>query len=122
MEMLLQHVTDCAVMSMLDVFSEYNQVLVADEYKHKTTFTTPWGTYAYSQIPFGMMNIGATFEICMDHAFKDMIGKIMKDYQDDLTIYSKLREHHLSHLHEVFEQCTLYGISLNPNKCLFLVS
>jgi hypothetical protein len=44
------------------------------------------------------MNVGETFQREMDHAFKEMIGKIMADYQDDLTVYSKLREQHFLHL------------------------
>jgi hypothetical protein len=49
MEMLLQQVTGSALMSMLDGFSGYNQVLVVEEDRPKTTFITPWGTYAYVQ-------------------------------------------------------------------------
>jgi hypothetical protein len=46
----------------------------------------------------------------------------MADYQDDLTVYSKIRENHIDHLREVFERCRIFGISLNPKKCLFVVS
>jgi len=55
----------------------------------------------------------------MDHAFKDLIERFMVNYQDDLTIHSKIREKHILHLRGVFERCILYGISLNPKKCLF---
>jgi hypothetical protein len=82
-------------MSMLDGFSGYNQVLVAEEDRPKTTFVTPWGTYAYVRMPFRLKNAGATFQRAMDHAFKDFIGKFMVDYQDDLTVYSKSREIHI---------------------------
>jgi len=61
-------------------------------------FTMPWGTYSYVRMPFGLMNVGTTFHRATDHAFNDMIGKKMTYYQDDLTIYSKLRELHLKHL------------------------
>jgi hypothetical protein len=103
MEMLLQQVTGSALMSMLDGFFGYNQVLVAEEDRSKTTFITPWGTYAYVCMPFGLKNAGATFQREMDHAFKDLIGKFMADYQDDLTVHSKLRERHFKHLRQVFE-------------------
>jgi hypothetical protein len=122
MEMLLQQVIGSALMSMLDGFSGYNQVLVAEEDMLKTSFITPWETYAYVCIPFGLKNVGATFQREMDHAFKDLIGKFMVDYQDDLTIHSRVREKHIEHLRQVFERCRLYGISLNPKKCLFAVS
>jgi hypothetical protein len=103
MEMLLQQVIGFALMSMLDGFSGYNQVLVAEEDRPKTTFVTPWGTYSYVCMPFGLKNVGATFQREMDHAFNDLIGKFMADYQDDLTVHSKLRERHFKHLRQVFE-------------------
>jgi len=77
-------------MSMLDIFSSYNQVLMAKEGKYKATFTTPWGAYACNRIPFGLKNVGATFQREMDHHFKDLIGKLMVNYQYDLSIHSKL--------------------------------
>lgn len=95
-------------MSMLDGFFGYNQILVIGEDKHKTAFTTPWRTYTYNCIPFGLKNVGATFQRKMDQAFQDLIGKTIVDYQDDLTVYLKLRELHSKHLWEVFERCKLY--------------
>jgi hypothetical protein len=100
-------------------FQGYNQVLVAEEDRPKTTFVTPWGTYAYVRMSFGLKNAGATFQRAMDHTFKDFIGKFMVDYQDDLTVYSKSRAIHIEHLKNIFERCKMYGVSLNPkNVCL----
>jgi hypothetical protein len=58
----------------------------------------------------------------MDHAFNGLIGNFMEDYQDDLTVHSQKREDHIHHLRKVFERCRLYGVSLNPKKCLFIVT
>ena len=44
------------MMSMLDDFSGYNQVMVKKEDRHKTTFITPWGTFEYLRMPFGLLN------------------------------------------------------------------
>jgi hypothetical protein len=60
-------------MSMLDGFSGYNQVLVVEEDQPKTIFITPWGTYVYVLMPFGLKNAGETIQREMDHAFKDLI-------------------------------------------------
>ena len=46
---------------MIDGFSGYNQVSVLPEDRKKTTFANPWGTFMYAQMPFGLMNAGATF-------------------------------------------------------------
>jgi hypothetical protein len=54
----------------------------------------------------------------MDFAFHELMGKIIKIYQDDLTVFSKERSDHISHLRQVFESCRKYGISLNPAKSI----
>jgi hypothetical protein len=73
-------------------------------------------------MPFGLKDAGETFQRAMDHAFKDPIEKFITDYQDDLMVHSKLRERHLKHLRQVFEICIMFGIFLNPKKCLFSIS
>jgi hypothetical protein len=69
METLLQRVTGSGMISMLDGFSGYNQIRLKEEDRHKTTFTTPWGTFEYLRMPFGLSNAGATFQRAMDYAF-----------------------------------------------------
>jgi ribonuclease HI len=75
METLLQRVTGSGMISMLDGFSGYNQIRLKAEDRHKTTFTTPWGTFEYLRMPFGLSNAGATFQRAMDYAFRGLIGK-----------------------------------------------
>ena len=87
---------------MLDGFFGYNQVVIQEEDSHKTTFTTPWGTFEYLRIPFGLLNAKATFQRAMDYAFKELIGKIIEIYQDDLTVFSKERSSHVGHLRQIF--------------------
>jgi hypothetical protein len=69
MDYILQRVVDTKRISMLDGYSRYNQIPVMEEDKKKTTFTTPWGTFMYEKMPFGLMNAGATFQRDMDIAF-----------------------------------------------------
>ena len=70
---------------MLYDFSFYNQVLVHPDDQDKTNFTTPWGIFMYVKIPFGLMNVGATFQRAMDIAFVDGIGHFIVIYLDDIT-------------------------------------
>ncbi|KAH9319370.1 hypothetical protein KI387_021139, partial [Taxus chinensis] len=84
MDHILQAVTGSEMLSLLDGFSGYNQIKVAEEDCSKTTFTTPWGTFAYNRMPFGLINVGATFQRGMDLAFKDLKHYIVI-YLDDLT-------------------------------------
>ena len=61
MEHILQKVVGSEMISTMDGFSGYNQIKVLPEDQEKTSFTTPWGTFMYSKIPFGLMNGRATF-------------------------------------------------------------
>ena len=114
-------VSGSELFSLLDGFSGYNQVLVAEEDRLKTTFITKWGTFAYRRMPFGLINTRATLQRDMDIAFHSMIGHSVVLYLDDVTIFSKKREEHAFHLKQIFERCRKYGISLNPRKCVFAV-
>jgi hypothetical protein len=79
-------------------------------------------TNAYTRIPFSLKNVGDTFKRAMDHEFNRLIGNFMVDYQDDLTMHSSKREDHIHHLRKVFERCRSYDVSLNPKKCLFVMT
>ena len=69
MDHILQRVVGSQRMSMLDSFLGYNQVAVHPGDQEKTTFTTPWGTFMYAKMAFGLMNVGATFQRAMDIEF-----------------------------------------------------
>jgi hypothetical protein len=119
MELILQRVTCSSRMSMIDGFSGYNQISVFPENREKTTFTTPWGTFMYAKIPFGLMNARATFQQAMDIAFIGEKEKFVGIYLDDITVFSKSDKEHYHHLKKVFLKCRKFGLSLNPKKSLF---
>ena len=74
MDHILQRVVGSKRIYLLDGFSGYNQVLVHPDDQLKISFTTPWGTFMYVKMPFGLMNDGATFQRAMDIAFSEEIG------------------------------------------------
>lgn len=69
MENILQCISGSEMLSLLDGFSGYNQVLVSNGDQLKTTFNTKWVTYAYHKMPFGLINAGDTFQRTMDIYF-----------------------------------------------------
>eukprot|EP00253_Pinus_taeda_P022398 PITA_22398 len=119
MEQILQSEAGSELMSFLDGFLGYNQILVHPDDRLKTTFRTKWGTYAYQKMPFGLINAGATFQRAMDIAFKGLINRTVVVYLDDITVFSKERSNHLHDLNQIFQRCKKYGISLNPKKSFF---
>ena len=76
----------------------------------------------YAKIPFGLMNVGATFQRSMDLDFVGLKEKFVLIYLDDLTVYSHSHEEHLQHLRRVFLKCRKFGISLNSKKSQFALS
>ena len=89
------------------------------EDREKTTFTTPWGTFMYAKMPFGLMNTGATFQRAMDITFIGEKDRFVVIYLDDITVFSKTNIEHHCHLKKVFLKCRRFGLSLNPKKSLF---
>jgi hypothetical protein len=75
-------------LSFMDGFSGYNQIQIHSADQYKTAFTTPWGTFAYRVMPFGLKNAGATFQQAMTYVFHDL-ACIILNYLDDLTARSK---------------------------------
>jgi hypothetical protein len=119
MKHILQRVTGASMMSMIDGFSGYNQIFVMPEDRERTAFTTPWGTFMYAKMPFGLMNARATFQHAMDIAFIGERDKFVVIYLDHITIFLKSDKEHCCHLIKVFLKCRSFGISLNPKKSLF---
>jgi hypothetical protein len=89
------------------------------EDKEKTTFTTPWGTFMYAKIPFGLMNAGVTFQRAMDISFIGEKDKFVVIYLDGIRVFSNSDKEHYQHLRKVFSKCRRFGVSLNPKKSLF---
>ena len=74
MDHILQRVVGSKRISFLDGYSGYNQILVHPGDQLKIAFTTPWGTFMYVKMPFGLRNTGATFQRAMDIAFLEELG------------------------------------------------
>ena len=122
MEQILQKVFGFEMLSLLDGFSGYNQILVSLDDQLKTAFRIPWGTYAYRKMPFGLINAGENFQRAMDISFGGLINYSLVVYIDDVTVFSKYWHNHIIHLGKVFEPCRKYGVFLNPKKMIFIVT
>jgi hypothetical protein len=68
----------------------YNQILVSHPDQMNTNFCTKWGTYAYQKIPFGLINIGVTFQRSMDIEFHGLINKFIVVYMNDVMVFLKI--------------------------------
>ncbi|KAM2976470.1 hypothetical protein FF2_013535 [Malus domestica] len=106
----------------LDGYYGYNQIAVASEHQEKTTFTCPFGIFAYRRMPFGLCNAPATFQRCMVSIFSDMIEKIIEVFMDDFSVYGDSFDTCLHNLSLVLKCCQETNLVLNWEKCHFMVS
>ena len=89
MDQLLERVSGHPFYCFLDGYSGYFQIEIAADDRDKTTFTYPFGTYAYRRMPFSLCNASATFQRCMLSIFSDLLERIMEVYMDDITVYEE---------------------------------
>ena len=73
-------------------------------------------------MPFKLKNAGATYQRLVNKMFVRLIKQNFEVYVDDMLVKSKEEDHHLNDLKETFETLCLYGMKLNPSKCVFEVS
>ncbi|XP_031254693.1 uncharacterized protein LOC116112724 [Pistacia vera] len=86
------------LLSFMDAFSGYNQILMHPSDQEKTAFITERGTYCYKVMPFGLKNVGATYQQLVNKMFSDHLGETMEVYIDDMLVKSLIAEQHLDHL------------------------
>ena len=89
-------------MSFLDAYRGYHQISMNPTDKEKTSFITPLGLYYYRVMPFGLRNVGATYQRLVTIMFKDQFGKRMEAYIDDMVVKSKEPKTHLDDLRRTF--------------------
>ncbi|GJT34747.1 reverse transcriptase domain-containing protein [Tanacetum coccineum] len=89
----------------LDGFSGYFQIPIDPLDQEKTTFTYPYGTFAYRRMPFGLCNAPGTFQRCMVAIFHDMIEKTMEVFMDDFSVFGDSFSSCLSHLDKMLQRC-----------------
>ncbi|RVW98217.1 Retrovirus-related Pol polyprotein from transposon 17.6 [Vitis vinifera] len=120
-DQVLERVSGHPFYCFLDGYSGYFQIEIDLADQEKTTFTCPFGTFAYRRMPFGLCNAPATFQRCMLSIFSDMVERIMEVFMDDITVYGGTFEECLVNLEAVLHRCIEKDLVLNWEKCHFMV-
>jgi hypothetical protein len=118
---MVERLTGHEYYCFLDGYSGYNQVPVDPEDQEKTTFTCPFGTFAYHHMPFGLCNAPATFQRCMINIFFDMVEQFMEIFMDDFSVFGSSFQKCLDRLTLVLVRCKEKNLVLNWEKCHFMV-
>ena len=85
---LVDNTAKHSLFSFMDRFSGYNQIRMASKDMEKTIFLMMWGTFCYKVMPFGLKNVGATYQRAMVTLFHDMMNKEIEVYVDDIRAKS----------------------------------
>ena len=102
----------------LDGYSGYNQIAIAPEDQEKTTFTCPYGTFAFRRMPGAI----AIFQRCMMSIFSDLVEEVTEIFMDDFTVYGSSFDQCLKNLETVLQRCQDKQLALNWEKCHFMVT
>ncbi|CAA0819371.1 Uncharacterized mitochondrial protein AtMg00860, partial [Striga hermonthica] len=106
----------------LDGLSGYYQVAIAPEDQPKTTFTCPFGTFAFRRMPFGLCNAPGTFQRCMFSVLSDMLEDCIQVFMDDFSIFGTSFSNCLHNLSRVLERCIESNLTLSWEKSHFMVT
>ncbi|CAK1586140.1 unnamed protein product [Parnassius mnemosyne] len=106
-------------MSTLDLKAGYWQVEVAEEDRHKTAFTTPFRTFRFHRMHFGLKNSPTTFQRLMDHFRTGLSDVCVVAYLDDLLVVSDDVASHVRDLRKVFDRLRMFDLKANRDKCIF---
>ncbi|GJV79956.1 reverse transcriptase domain-containing protein [Tanacetum coccineum] len=121
MDQMLERLAGNEYYCFLDGFSGYFQIPIDPRDQEKTTFTCPYGTFAYRRMPFGLCNAPGTFQRCMLAIFHDMVEKTMEVFMDDFSVFGNSFENCLSRLEKMLQRCEDTNLCLNWEKSHFMV-
>ncbi|GKD24209.1 reverse transcriptase domain-containing protein, partial [Tanacetum coccineum] len=107
MDQMLERLAGNQYYCFLDGFSGYFQIPIDPKDQEKTTFTCPYGTFAYRRMPFGLCNAPGTFQRCMMAIFHDMIEKTMEVFMDDFSVFGDSFSTCLAHLEKMLKRWDL---------------
>ncbi|KAL0307470.1 UNVERIFIED_CONTAM: hypothetical protein Sangu_3029100 [Sesamum angustifolium] len=118
-DQLVDSTSECELLSMMDAFQGYHQIMLSPEDRKKVSFITFAGTFCYVAMPFGLKNVGATYQYLVDKIFRPQIRRNVEVYVDDMLVKSKEAKDHIIDLEETFSALRYYRLKLNPGTCAF---
>nr|GFC16379.1 reverse transcriptase domain-containing protein [Tanacetum cinerariifolium] len=121
MDQMLERLVGNEYYCFLEGFSGYFQIPIDLKYQEKTTFTCPYGTFAYKHMPCGLCNAPGNFQRCMMAIFHDMIEKTMVVFMDDFSVFRNSFSTCLTNLENMLKRCEDTKLALNWEKSHFMV-
>ena len=97
-DQIVDSTSGCETLCFLDAYSRYHQITMKESDQLTTSFITPFGSFCYVSMLFGLKNAGATYQHCMLKCFEDLIRWIIEAYVDDIVVKSKRADHLIADL------------------------
>ena len=110
------------VFSTVDACSAFHNVEILERDKEKTAFQTPFGSFEFNRLPFGLCNAPATYARLANEIIEGLPVRCALPYLDDVIVFSRTLKEHYRHLSLVFQAHRQAGLRLNPDKCSFFRS
>ncbi|KAK3530126.1 hypothetical protein QTP86_014792, partial [Hemibagrus guttatus] len=115
----LEQLRGAQVFTKLDLRSAYNLVRIREGDEWKTAFHTTHGHYEYCVMPFGLTNAPAVFQALINEVFRDLLGRGVIAYIDDILVYSASMEEHVIQVREVLARLQQHHLYVKLEKCEF---
>jgi hypothetical protein len=116
---LLDEINGAKFFTKLDLNSGFHQIIMAVTHEQKTAFKTHHGYFHLKVMPFWLINAPATFQCLMNSIFTSFMRKFVLVFMDDILIYNKTLEEHISHLRQVFSILKEHQLFVKFKKCAF---
>jgi hypothetical protein len=114
---ILDSMGNAKLFSSLDLASGYHQVMMDDETKEKSAFTSPFGLFQFNVLSQGLTNAPPGFQRLMDFVLSGIQWQFSMVYLDDILVFSDGFNSHVKHLEEVFKRLRKFNLKLKLRKC-----
>jgi hypothetical protein len=120
-DQIVDSTAGCELLCFLDSYSGYHQIKMKESDQLATSFIILFDMFCYVTMPFGLRNVCATYQRCMQHVFGDHIGRTIEAYVDDIVVKTRKADDLVNDLRVAFNCLRANGVKLNPEKCVFRV-
>ena len=105
-DQIVDSTSRCETLYFLDAYSSYHQITMKESDQLTTSFISPFGSFCYVTMPFGLKNAGARYQCCMLKCFRDLIGQTVEAYVDDIVVKSKRADQVVANLEQMTSNLT----------------
>ena len=105
------------IFSGIDGSGAFHVIELEEKDRPKTSFATPWGSYQFTRMPFGLSGGPSTYARLVQMVLRGIPYNIALPYLDDTVVHSRTLEEHFQALHRVLEAHSRAGLKLQPDKC-----